>query len=73
MATMPIDEASVQLEAEGTPPSVRERAEARLRAALGIRVPVELVAPGTFERAAFKSRRVIDRRPPLDQSLEEAS
>lgn len=73
-----LDEASVQLEAEGMPASVRERAEARLKASLGIRVPVELVTPGTFERTAFKARRVIDRRPPLDQlpldqPMEEAS
>jgi len=35
----------------------------RLRREIGLRVGVEVVAPGTFEKMLFKARRVIDRRP----------
>lgn len=59
-----LDDASVQLEAEGMPASVRESAEALLKASLGIREPVELVATGTSERVPLKARRVIDRSTP---------
>ena len=46
---------------------LKRDAESGLRAALGIRVPVDLVAPGTHERSSFKARRVIDRRAPLNE------
>ncbi|MCR5979937.1 phenylacetate--CoA ligase family protein [Gordonia jinghuaiqii] len=39
-----------------------ERAEAVLRHRLGIRVPFEVLAPGTLEPTTFKARRVIDTR-----------
>lgn len=44
------------------------QAEARLRAIIGIRLPVTVLAPGRLEPTAFKARRVIDRRAPLDKT-----
>jgi phenylacetate-CoA ligase len=41
---------------------VRE-AEATLKRITGIRVPVELLAPGTLPETTFKARRVVDERP----------
>lgn len=42
---------------------VRHRAAAELQYRCHLRIPVSLVAPGSFERAVLKSRRVIDERP----------
>lgn len=36
--------------------------EDRLKAVLGVRAMVRMVAPGTFERTEFKARRVVDQR-----------
>ncbi len=41
---------------------VRE-AEATLKRITGIRVPIELVPPGTLPETTFKARRVVDERP----------
>jgi phenylacetate-CoA ligase len=43
-------------------------AEHRLKAALQIRVPVELLEPGTLPPTVFKARRVIDRRVPAAEA-----
>lgn len=64
----------IAVEAEAAPsiaddPAARQAVEERAGAALKhrclIRIPVRLVAPGTFERATLKARRVIDERPQL--------
>lgn len=65
-----LDEISVEVEApavSGGPgdPALLAAVEAALRAAFGIRVPARLVPEATFDRTAFKARRVIDRRPAL--------
>ncbi|MFM7322883.1 MAG: phenylacetate--CoA ligase family protein, partial [Armatimonadota bacterium] len=41
------------------PDSLRERVEASLRTALGLRIPVEVAPPGTLPRYEFKARRWI--------------
>lgn len=40
--------------------SIRDAAERKLRAITGVRLPVTLVAAGTFSRAALKARRVVE-------------
>lgn len=40
-----------------------ERAESALRLAVNIKVPVELLEPGTLPETTFKARRVVDERP----------
>ena len=40
--------------------SIREEAERKLRSTTGVRIPVTLVASGTFSRAALKARRVVE-------------
>lgn len=40
--------------------SIREAAERKLRAITGVRLPVTLVAAGTFSRTALKARRVVE-------------
>ena len=62
-----LDEISVQAELSagdaGTDrAALAERAGAALRERCHVRIPVELVEHGTFERAVLKARRVIDRR-----------
>ena len=47
--------------------ALRTLLEERLRTTLGVRVEVELKAPGQLERTQFKARRVIDKRPSLRQ------
>lgn len=65
-----LDEIAVRVElAENLPgdssarTQIARTAEAALRHHCAIRIPVELVAPGTFERATMKANRVIDERP----------
>lgn len=41
---------------------LRKDAEGRLSRSLQIRIPVELLEPGTLEPTVFKARRVVDRR-----------
>lgn len=64
-----MDRISVQAETAvgfaGPPADLAARAAEALRYRCQIRIPVELVAPGTFERTTLKARRVIDRRPAL--------
>lgn len=62
-----LDEMSVEVEHDAglnqdAVPNLEKRLEDELRAALQIRVPVSVVAPGTHEVQTFKSRRVVDRR-----------
>ena len=61
-----LDEATVQVELEpdahGRRETLERRANEEVKRAVGIRVPVELVEPETFERTTLKARRVIDRR-----------
>lgn len=75
-----LDELSVQAELghaavaelESLPPEDGEkrrdeivgRAEDALRRTVAIRVPVELLDPGTLPETTFKARRVVDERPP---------
>ncbi len=71
----PLDEVSVKAEYdknsfekfEGAEKQRRLQTLAReteksMRVSLGIRVPVEIVEPDTFERATLKSKRLIDKR-----------
>ena len=44
------------------PEGLRERLEARLREALGVRAAVEILRPGTLPPAEYKVRRVSDER-----------
>jgi phenylacetate-CoA ligase len=53
--------------------ALRARLTDRLRARLGVRPVVELVAPGTLERTEFKARRVIDDRDLYRRSLADGS
>ena len=46
----------LQLEVEGSPTEALEL-ERRLRAQLGLRIPVEAVAPGTLPRFEMKAKR----------------
>jgi phenylacetate-CoA ligase len=63
-----MDEISVQAElaadgvGEDARDQLRQRAADALRYHCQVRVGCELVAPGTFERATLKARRVVDRR-----------
>jgi phenylacetate-CoA ligase len=63
-----MDEISVQAElaadgiGEDARDQLRQRAAEALRYHCQVRVGCELVAPGTFERATLKARRVVDRR-----------
>ncbi|MQM40075.1 Phenylacetate-coenzyme A ligase [wastewater metagenome] len=65
-----MDELAVQVEADtatesaGAPAMERfsETAAAALNRVLGLRVAIEVVSPGTFERTDFKAKRVIDDR-----------
>jgi phenylacetate-CoA ligase len=64
-----LDELTVQVEPAADLPAaardgLRADLEARLKTALSVRVPVELVEPGALEAQTFKARRVVDRRPP---------
>lgn len=42
---------------------LRSKGEATLKQMTGIRVPVEVVEPGTIPATVFKARRVVDERP----------
>jgi phenylacetate-CoA ligase len=41
---------------------LRDRIDREIHAVTGLRMTVELVAPGTIERSAGKARRVLDHR-----------
>ena len=63
-----LDEMTVRTElgpsaAPGTEADVIRRTEDALKRILQIRVPVELLAPGTIPETTFKARRVVDERP----------
>lgn len=62
-----MDEMTVQVElgptAAGSGAEVVVRAEDALRKILQIRVPVEVLPPGTIPETTFKARRVVDERP----------
>lgn len=65
-----MDEMTVQTElgpsaAPGSDAEVVRRAEETLKRVLQIRVPVELLAPGTIPETTFKARRVVDERPKI--------
>lgn len=67
----PVDLDEVALEVESQPGAshdvkiaVQRDLEAKLKSSLGIRIPVVVVEPGTFEVQTFKARRVVDRRLP---------
>ena len=64
----PFDEVRIQVECDvGTSESgqgdgtaeLQSAAEAKLKAVTGVRIPVQIVAQGTFPRAALKARRVV--------------
>jgi phenylacetate-coenzyme A ligase PaaK-like adenylate-forming protein len=56
-----ITDARIEAESEEVEQApIRQTAERKLRSATGIRIPVTLVAPGTFSRAALKARRVVE-------------
>jgi phenylacetate-CoA ligase len=61
-------EVSVRVEPdEGCPherwPTIQGDAEQALRKAVGLRMPVEMVEPGTLPRSELKAKRVVDLRP----------
>jgi phenylacetate-CoA ligase len=45
--------------------ALRDRIDREIHSVTGIRMAVELVAPGSIERTAGKARRVVDRRAPM--------
>jgi phenylacetate-CoA ligase len=56
---------AAELSAEGSEDArerIRKDAEAQLSRSMQIRIPVELLEPGTLEPTIFKARRVVDRR-----------
>ncbi len=55
-------EYDTQLQGDGAIEGLRRKAEAELRAVLGVGADVILLPPGTLERTQFKARRVIDSR-----------
>ncbi|OLF16354.1 phenylacetate--CoA ligase family protein [Actinophytocola xanthii] len=57
------DTLTVRVEAVDRP-GLREELEHRLRARTGLRIEVDLVAPGTLPRSERKTRRVFDHREP---------
>ena len=62
-----LDEVTVQCETEdgkasGGRETLLQEANERVRHHCQIRIPVELVEPGTFERTTLKARRVVDKR-----------
>jgi len=62
-----MDEMTLQVEPSPNLPSakwegLRTEMEERLKRTLGLRIPVEVVEPGTHELQTFKAHRVIDRR-----------
>jgi phenylacetate-CoA ligase len=58
---------SAELLEDGSSPDERDalarKAAEALRHHCQVRLGVELVAPGTYERATLKAKRVVDRRP----------
>jgi phenylacetate-CoA ligase len=63
-----MDEMTVVLEPERALPreewpAVGERVATRLRQTVGLRMPVEIVEPGTLPRTELKVKRIIDHRP----------
>ncbi len=57
--------ADLQRAAEADPDALRrfeKEMEKRIKAKIGLRPIIELVAPGSLERTQFKARRVIDKR-----------
>ncbi len=54
------------VEGGADPDTLRDRVEAALRTALGLRIPVETVPPGTLPRYEFKARRWIRGSPPKE-------
>ena len=67
-----LDEATVKVEVRPADFSdemrrlvaLRDRIDREIQAVTGVRMTVELVAPGSIERSAGKATRVVDRRPP---------
>ncbi len=55
-------EYDARLQGDGAIEGLRRKAEAQLRAVLGVGASVTLLPPGTLERTQFKARRVIDSR-----------
>lgn len=67
-ATRDSDEVSVRIEPDASCSAERQReilvaAETALRAAVGLRMPVEILSPGTLPRTELKAERVVDLRP----------
>lgn len=62
-----LDEMTVEVERSpdfhGSSAGLAGELETRLKSALGVRIPVKVVEPSTFEVQTFKARRVIDHRP----------
>lgn len=64
-----LDEICVEVERHPDLPEaesarLRDDLEERLRRAVNVRVPVQVVTPGSHETQTFKARRVVDNRPP---------
>ncbi len=55
----PMDEIALQVEC---PPGLKYSIEDEVHIALNLRVPIEIVAPGTLPRFELKASRVEDRR-----------
>ena len=66
-----LDQLLVQVEHDGSASEhgareeLQSRAEAQLKRHCHIRIPVEVVDAGTFDRTTLKARRIIDERPAL--------
>jgi len=55
----PMDEIALQVEC---PPQIVADIQQELHVALNLRIPIEVVEPGTFLRFELKAKRVVDRR-----------
>lgn len=57
-----LDQMTVLVECTDLSSGIEQKLAQRLKAALGVRVVVQVSEPGSLERTEFKARRVIDRR-----------
>lgn len=66
------DEVGVRIEPEESwpldrRPEIRHAAQDALRRAIGLRMPVEIIRPGTLPRSDLKAARILDLRPAASQ------
>jgi phenylacetate-CoA ligase len=67
-ASSGLEEMTVRVEADPSVPaedygSVGRQLERRLKSSFEVRIPVEVLTPGSLPRFELKAKRIIDRRP----------